>query len=52
MTISYEKVAPQEYELSAFVNGYTGEYLFIRRYIGYTKAECTRLFKQALKLAK
>jgi len=51
MTINCERVAHLQYEISAMVNGVIGEYRFTRRYIGYTKAEATKLFKQAVKLA-
>ena len=51
MAISCERVAHLQYEISALVSSPIGEYLFTRRYIGYTKAEATKLFKQAVKLA-
>ena len=51
MTISYTKTRQGDYELSAFVKDAYGEYLLTRRYIGYTKAECTKLFKHEMKKA-
>jgi hypothetical protein len=51
MAISYRRTAQGAWELSEMVEDVFGDYLLIRQYFDYTKAEATQLFKFAIKKA-
>lgn len=40
------------YAIAEFVNDGSGEFLYVQRYFGYTKAEAVKLFREDIKRFK